>query len=147
MTPRRLVLLGMGVALLGACGSPPSEIDGPVIVITGELRSTMQGTAGPVLALEDGCLRFGAGGGVLVWGKGTTWDEKTQEVVSPQGARLRIGEPITVNSSPVPDLEQALGREGAEAAEACGGADSPGGRTPEGASSALVGALVPPGAT
>ncbi|GAB3603704.1 hypothetical protein GCM10027586_06920 [Kineococcus gypseus] len=147
MIPRRLVLLGMGVALLGACGSPPSEIDGPVIVITGEVHSTMAGVAGPVLALEDGCLRFGAGGDVLVWGKGTTWDEKTQEVVSVEGARLGIGEPITVNSSPVPDLEQALGREGAEAAEACGSADSPDGHTPEGAAPALVGALVPHGAT
>ncbi|WP_432485870.1 hypothetical protein [Kineococcus esterisolvens] len=129
---RRRLVIPLAAALsallaLPACSG--SDIDGPVITVTGTFDSTLE-AVGATVTLDEGCLR--SEDSVLVWSEGTTWDEQNQEVVQPDGTRVPPGAGISLNAHALPDLEEALGEDGARAVEACGGVPTPSGGRPSG---------------
>ena len=127
-----LAITSAALLLAGCAGS---DIDGPVIKVTGSYDSTVVGLVTTV-QLEDGCLR--SSDSVLVWSKDTTWNQDSDEVVRADGTRIPMGTEITINSYALPDLEKILGKDGAKVAEACGGVSTPTGKEPSGGLSVRV---------
>jgi hypothetical protein len=119
-TGRAAIVVTAAALLLTACSG--SDMDGPVIKVTSGFDTT-QASMGVTVQLIDGCLR--SDDSVLVWPEDTTWDQANEEVVREDGTRIPMGTEITINSYALPDLEKILGKDGAHAAEACGGVSIP----------------------
>ena len=134
-TPQRvaagLLLVWSCTACTGGSSVPAvaasSDIDGPVIVVTGTSEGDSNSSAAyGLLSLVDDCLLLGDS--PVVWEEGTSWDPTHQDVVFNDGTRLAMGTEVLAAGDPIDDLAQLLGREGAEAAAACGGVGTPPGQ-------------------
>ena len=148
-TPMRApgwVAAGVAAWTCAACADGPavptaaagSRVDGPVIVVTGTSEGGSNASAATGrLSLIDGCLLLGDS--VVVWEEGTSWDPDHQEVVLSGGDRLAMGADVLAAGDPVDDLAQILGRRGADAAAACGGAGTPPGQETAGGRRVLIG--------
>ena len=81
--------------------APDGNTDGPLIRASLPYDDLGQeALVGGTLLLREGCLVFEHGDGVeagylpIIWPGGTVWDEDTEEVVLPDGARVGIGDEV-----------------------------------------------------
>ncbi len=95
-----VTITALVVLLVAACAGSPNgrpapsstpqvSVDGPLLISERPLGEGSDAVVRGTLSYEGGCLRLD--GRLVVWPKGTSWDEQNEQVVLPDGSVARPG--------------------------------------------------------
>ncbi|PPK92221.1 hypothetical protein CLV92_11683 [Kineococcus xinjiangensis] len=92
-------LMAVVALVLGACSPHPHDTDdfrwtvnGPLVISHGESATAADAKVAGVVGYDGRCVTVADR--PVVWPEGTTWDEKDQAVVLPDGTRAPVGSVI-----------------------------------------------------